>query len=266
MMLSVTASADYDLAEEMFLTLMVEPPIEGERHRVVQESLRTTPIPRCVLESDLYGNPQRRIQAPKGFFTFDFTAIVEALPEPTRYADDFDGQTASERGFGYDSETLLYTLPSRFCPSDLLNRMAVEKFGESKTVGEKVAAICEWTNRRIQFQPDRLQAFGTAGHTVTERMGGRHDMTHLVITFCRALGIPARYVSGYTLGMEPNDFHAWAQVFVGDAWLDVDATSERPRPALIPIAIGRDAADVPIFDGRGRAIRRGHTVFVELAQ
>lgn len=277
--LLVMASADYELPEEMFLTLMVEPPLRGAHHHVAQESLRTTPVPRCTLEQDLYGNPQRRVRAPRGFFTFDFTATIE-VDTPHRdvrqtvvgieseLAPTFESPTVA--GFLYDAQTILYTFPSRFCPSDLLTRMAHEKFGTGSGAGSGLAqvhAIHDWTHRRVHFIQEReCTATRTAVETVTQREGGRQEIAHLVITFCRALGLPARYVSGYALGLEPNDFHAWAQVFVGDTWHDVDATSLRPRTALVPIAVGRDAADVPIFHGWGRgAMCRDRSVSVEEA-
>ncbi len=67
----------------------------------------------------------------------------------------------------------------------------------------------------------------------------------MVIAFRRSLGtFPARYVSGYALGLEPFDFHAFAQVYLGGRWHNVDATYDGTREALIPIATGRDAADL----------------------
>ena len=84
----------------------------------------------------------------------------------------------------------------------------------------------------------------SAYDTATERIGVCRDFAHLVIAFCRGLDIPARYVSGYALGLEPPDFHGYAQVYLGGAWHNVDATCAEERPALIPIAHGRDAADV----------------------
>ena len=86
----------------------------------------------------------------------------------------------------------------------------------------------------------------SAYDTATERIGVCRDFAHLVIAFCRGLGIPARYVSGYALGLEPPDFHGYAQVYLGGAWHNLDATCADERPALIPIAEGRDAADVAV--------------------
>ena len=45
MLLTISATADYDLPEDTFLLLMVEPALSGPRHRVTEESLRTTPTP-----------------------------------------------------------------------------------------------------------------------------------------------------------------------------------------------------------------------------
>ena len=106
-------------------------------------------------------------------------------------------------------------------------------------------AIAEWVRRHVQYRYGTTDALTSAFDTATERVGVCRDFAHLVIAFCRALVIPARYVSGYALGLDPPDFHGFAQVYLGGTWY---MTSTPPfdgvRPALIPIAIGRDAADV----------------------
>ena len=66
MLISVRATAAYDLPEQTFLLLMVEPPLVGPAHRVQEERLQTTPTPFHELGTDVYGNPQRRIIAPEG--------------------------------------------------------------------------------------------------------------------------------------------------------------------------------------------------------
>ena len=80
MLISVRATAAYDLPEQTFLLLMVEPPLVGPAHRVEQERLLTTPTPFHELGTDVYGNPQRRISAPQGSFSFEFTATIETAP------------------------------------------------------------------------------------------------------------------------------------------------------------------------------------------
>src|SRR5271155_4180448 len=66
----------------------------------------------------------------------------------------------------------------------------------------------------------------SAFDTVTERVGVCRDFAHLVIAFCRGLDIPARYVSGYALGLETPDFHGYVQVYLGGTWHNLDATSD----------------------------------------
>jgi transglutaminase-like putative cysteine protease len=139
---------------------------------------------------------------------------------------------------------MIYALPSRYCQSDLLTRMAHDEFRHAKRGGERVLAIAEWVRRHVEYRYGTTDAMTSAFDTATERVGVCRDFAHLVIAFCRALNIPARYASGYALGLEPPDFHGFVQVYLGGAWHNVDATFEGVRPALIPIAVGRDAADV----------------------
>jgi transglutaminase-like putative cysteine protease len=235
MLLSVKASATYEFPVETFLCLMVEPPLVGPAHRVEEERLTTTPTAFCDLRSDLYGNPRRHVIAPGGRFSFEFRATIETAPNLALPPGAIEHPAQEIPG-----EAMVYTLPSRFCESDLLARMALDEFGHLPHGGARVLAIAEWVRRHVQYRYGTTDALTSA----TERVGVCRDFAHLVIAFCRALVIPARYVSGYALGLDPPDFHGFAQVYLGGTWYNVDATFDGVRPALIPIAIGRDAADV----------------------
>lgn len=239
MLLSVRAAAAYELPADMFVLLMVEPPLQGPAHRVRDEKLITTSTQTSELREDWYGNPQRRLLAPAGPFSFEFSATIEAdanRPIPAD-APELPPQDVP-------ADAMAYTLPSRYCQSDLLARMAYGEFGGMSPGGGRVLAIAEWVRRHVEYRYGTTDAMTSAYDTATERVGVCRDFAHLTIAFCRALGIPARYVSAYALGLEPPDFHGVAQVFLGGAWHYVDATFDGVRPALIPIAVGRDAADV----------------------
>ena len=239
MLLTVKASATYEFVVETFLCLMVEPPLIGPSHRVKEERLLTSPTVFCELRSDLYGNPRRHVIAPSGRFSFEFQATIETLPNVALPAGASEHQAQAIPG-----EAMVYTLPSRFCESDLLARMALDEFGHLPHGGARVLAIAEWVRRHVQYRYGTTDALTSAFDTATERVGVCRDFAHLVIAFCRALVIPARYVSGYALGLDPPDFHGFAQVHLGGTWHNVDATFDGVRPALVPIAIGRDASDV----------------------
>jgi transglutaminase-like putative cysteine protease len=242
MLLTVQAAASYELVAETFLCLMVEPSLQGPSHRVEEEHLSTTLTSYSALTQDLYGNVRRNLVAGQGIFSFAFTATIEAAPNR---AVPLDALPVPPREV--PPAVMIFTLPSRYCQSDLLSRMARGEFGHLPPGGEQVRGIAEWVRRHVEYRYGTTDALTSAFDTATERIGVCRDFAHLVIAFCRALDLPARYVSGYALGLDPPDFHGFAQVYLGGEWHNVDATVEGPRPVLVPIAVGRDAADVPML-------------------
>lgn len=257
MLVTVHSSAAYDLPAETFVLLMVEPPLQGPNHHVVEEHLSTTPTPYTNLWTDGFGNPQRRLVAPAGPFNFDFMGVVETDPN---VPVPLDAPEHSPREIPAD--TLVYTLPSRYCQSDLLARMAQDEFGKITPGGARVQAVADWVRHHVEYRYGTTDAKTSAFDTATERVGVCRDFAHLTISFCRALGVPARYVSGYALQLDPPDFHGWAQAYLDGAWHNVDATFEGVRPALIPIAVGRDAADVAMMTLWGAGTLRQQSITV----
>lgn len=241
MRLRVHARAVYELSTDSFVALMVEPALKGSAHALVQESLTTTPTMSSALSTDPFGNPQRHLMARQGPFFFDFAGTIEAAPNAPVPIDAVEHVPQE-----LPIQVRQYTLPSRYCQSDLLTRMAQGEFGLLARGGGRVLTIADWVRTRVEYRYGTTTSLTSAYDTATERIGVCRDFAHLVIAFCRALDIPARYVSGYALGLEPPDFHGYAQVYLSGAWHNVDATSQELRPALVPIAVGRDAADVPI--------------------
>jgi len=57
-------------------------------------------------------------------------------------------------------------------------------------------------------------------------------------------GYSARFVSGYAYGLNPPDFHAWFEAYLGGRWYLFDPTRLVPQSGLIRVGTGRDAADV----------------------
>ncbi|HEX8465499.1 MAG TPA: transglutaminase family protein [Abditibacterium sp.] len=241
MILQIHSRAAYDLPSDAFILLMIEPPLQGLTHRVLDEKLTTTSTPSTMLWNDIYGNPQRRFAAPSGRFSFEFSSQIE-----TQDNQNLPNDAVEHAPSDIPAECIIYTVPSRYCQSDRLQRLAQSEFGQMTPGGGRVNTIAAWIRQRVEYQYGTTDAMTSAYDTAAQRVGVCRDFAHLLISFCRAMGIPARYVSGYCLDLEPPDFHAYVQVYMGGAWHNVDATYEGVRPALVPIAVGRDAADVPI--------------------
>jgi transglutaminase-like putative cysteine protease len=241
MILQIRSRAAYQLPADAFILLMIEPPLRGTSHQVLEEKLLTSLTPSTQLWNDIYANPQRRFQAPAGPFSFDFSARIEAQPNVALPNDAVEHAPSD-----IPAECMIYTVPSRYCQSDRLERLALSEFGLMDRGGIRVNTIANWIRQRVEYRYGTTTSMTDAFDTATSRVGVCRDFAHLLISFCRALGIPARYVSGYCLELDPPDFHAYVQVYLSGQWHNVDATFEDIRPALVPIAVGRDAADVAI--------------------
>jgi transglutaminase-like putative cysteine protease len=150
------------------------------------------------------------------------------------------------------AEALVFVYPSRFCQSDLLARLAKREFNQDEAGFYRVTRICNWIFDRIEYLSGTTTQTTSAFDTVTQLAGVCRDFAHLAIAFCRALGIPARFVSAYAYGLNPPDFHAHIEAFLGGRWILFDPTRLAPQSSFVRIGRGRDAADTSfatIFGG-----------------
>ena len=159
-------------------------------------------------------------------------------------------------------EVVDYLMPSRYCQSDRLESLAVTEFGGLHG-GEQVIAIRDWVTDQLSYVPGSSNATTTAVDTYVDRQGVCRDYAHLVIALVRACGIPARMASVYAPGVDPPDFHAVAEVFLGGEWHLIDATGMATEAEMAKIGIGRDAADVSFLSAFGTAVMNSQSVSVE---
>jgi transglutaminase-like putative cysteine protease len=71
-----------------------------------------------------------------------------------------------------------------------------------------------------------------------------------MITLCRALSIPARFVTGIDYGADPilgpTDFHAYVEVYLDGRWYIFDPSGVAIPMGFLRISTGHDAADTAI--------------------
>jgi transglutaminase-like putative cysteine protease len=198
---------------------------------------------------DSFGNRCGRLFAPPGSFVLRNDAIVED-----------DGQTDPQ---GWDApqhevrdlpdDVLQFLLPSRYCEVDSeLSELAARLFNRVAPGWPRVQAICDFVHQHVRFDYLQARANRTALETFRERTGVCRDFTHLALTLCRCMNIPARYCTGYLgdIGVPPSphpmDFSAWLEVFLGGTWWAFDPRNNVPRIGRILMARGRDAADAAL--------------------
>jgi transglutaminase-like putative cysteine protease len=137
-----------------------------------------------------------------------------------------------------------FLLPSRFVPSDRLASFAMREFGDLPKGHGRVTAICNWLYDNIEYRRGSSNGQTTADESLLLRAGVCRDFAHLGITFCRALNIPARFVSCYAYGLEPRDFHAVFEAYLDGRWWLFDGTRQANLDGLVRIGVGRDAAEI----------------------
>lgn len=121
-----------------------------------------------------------------------------------------------------------------------------------------VQGLMDAVGGRLKFDSKITQTRTKASDAFDLGGGVCQDFAHLFIAACRALGLPARYVSGYVNHPGELATHAWAQVWGGDraGWVDVDPTTRKfVADNHVAIGFGRDYSDVPPNRGlwKGRA-------------
>ena len=159
-------------------------------------------------------------------------------------------------------ETIQYLMGSRYCPSDTFQTFVESEFA-GLDGGQRIIAMRDWIADRFTYKPGVSNSETTALETFVRRQGVCRDYAHVLITLARASAIPARIASVYALGVEPQDFHAVAEVFLGGEWHLVDPTGMAEEASMVKIGVGRDAADVAFLTAYGTASFNAQSINVE---
>jgi transglutaminase-like putative cysteine protease len=119
-------------------------------------------------------------------------------------------------------------------------------------IHEAIAA----TRARIRYDDGATGVATTAAEAWAVGGGVCQDYSHTLLSLLRAVGIPARYVSGYLHDEEEapgltvvGESHAWVESWDG-GWEAFDPTNDRSVGAAhVVVARGRDYDDVPPLKG-----------------
>lgn len=246
-------------------TILLVQPHPGMDHTLVREEWKLTPQIPMHTYQDSYGNRCQRIRLPIGESVLSYDALVTVTDAWDEVASDAPQLPVED----LPDDVLLYTLPSRFCLSDVLADTAWHLFGNIQPGWARVQAICDWVHTAIRFQYGTSTSLTTAVDVYGQRVGVCRDFAHLAVTFCRALNIPTRYVFGYLpdIGVpppdEPMDFCAWMEVYLGGRWWTFDPRNNTPRVGRVLIGRGRDALDVAMVTTYGAPILKQMTVWAD---
>jgi transglutaminase superfamily protein len=228
--------------------------------RILEEEFRTdTPLNIEEFRSSAEEKRFHRILCKAGPLQVHYKATVELT-----HHVDLAHQVQESTPGALPPDVVPYLYPSRYCESDSLVRFAQHEFQPSSSGFSRVTEICNWIFENVEYLRGSTNPNTSAYDTATERAGVCRDFAHLAIAFCRAVQIPARFVSGYAYNLQPPDFHAYFEAFLGGRWYIFDATRLVPQTGLIRIGTGRDAADTSFATLFGPITFQSMTISVEL--
>ena len=261
MKLTAGCELRFDVQAETPLMMMLRPR-SGAGQWIISETYEMEPPVPVTEFTDLYGNLCQRLIAPSGPFRVRTQATVQT--------DDLaDAEPGVPANLVQDmpDDVLHFLLPSRYCPADqpvIINK-AFEVVAAAAPGYDQAEAIRAWINANIRYEYNTSDATTSALETLEHGVGVCRDFTHLGISLCRSLSIPARMVVGYLHELKPMDLHAWFEAYVNGRWYTFDATQTQPKGNRITVAYGRDAADVAFITQFGPMTMTTMEVWVNAA-
>ena len=208
----------------------------GPEQRVLTETIKCTPDTVTEIATTAKGERVLRVEVPTGAFELAYAALVE-VERP-----EMPAMVLADRPGRLPLSILTYTLPSRYCESDRFAPLAWDLFGKVEDRAEQVRSICKWVSENVEYAAGSTDGRTSAWDVWQTRKGVCRDYTHLAIALCRALSIPARYVGGYAVGLEPMNFHACIEAYLGGAWRLLDPTDGIAPGLIVEATRGRDAS------------------------
>lgn len=264
------------------------PPVETAQHIVhlkprdtgsqslLQHELVITPVETRRSERiDVYGNTRTffSLQSVHDELLVVADSVV-ATREPAAAPLGAEGSPAWEavreqfryRAGGRWDPAAEFVFPSEYVPRhDDFAAYAHGSFAAGTPVLDAADALMRRIHAELRYESDSTEVETPAVQALAQRRGVCQDFAHIMIGCLRALGLPARYVSGYLLttpapgqprlvGCDAS--HAWVSVYApgpegaAGAWYDFDPTNERaPGADYVTVAVGRDFGDVSPMRG-----------------
>ena len=143
---------------------------------------------------------------------------------------------------------LAYLAPTQLTlPNDDLKAFAQNAVSQVEP-RERGQALADAVYGAVRYRSGTSDVQDSAAVAFKSGEGVCQDHAHVFIAAARALGMPARYVSGYLYTGDTRDAasHAWVDVWLGAeiGWQSIDVTHKRPAVrTYCRLAVGRDYLD-----------------------
>ncbi|GAA4679450.1 transglutaminase family protein [Frondihabitans cladoniiphilus] len=233
-------------------------PASTENQFVLSSNLRIEPNSGAHEYLDYWGTRVSSFEVlqPHRQLSLTATSLIEVRsaphPEHSFGWDDLAREVTRRAEFVEQLEQTPLTAP----PAEVVE-FAREAAASAASPCAAALRICELVGEQVQYLRGVTNVKSTAAEAWEAKAGVCQDIAHITLGALRAVGIPARYVSGY-LHPKPTaelretivgESHAWVEYFCG-SWNGYDPTNlidigERH----VVVGHGRDYNDVPPLRG-----------------
>ena len=200
----------------------------------------------------------------------------------------FEVETLRENPYDYLLSRGADQLPVRYDegPSSILAGYRVRQYDDAAVpafarelaegVGSRTLDFLSALNRRIDETCPRIVREEGSPYppeqTLALQTGSCRDVAVLFVEACRAVGLAARFVSGYQSGgmddQAPRYMHAWAEVFLpGGGWRGYDPThGVATADHHVPVAASRESPDATPVQGafQGTGVKSKMKAVIEI--
>jgi len=229
-------------------TLRLTPRRDGEQHTLAWSI--QAPGHRAE-QVDAHGNITHLLTLQEPYR--EISIVVGGVVEITRARD-----VLRERGA---LSPLAYLPPTALtAASDGIIALARDHLAGHGPLRQRLYELAQGVCARVRYQPGTTTVEDAAAAALERGEGVCQDQVHVLIACCRAMGIPARYVSGYFCSGSGRSggiaSHAWVEAWLSEeqGWHGIDVTHVEPAgTGHCRLATGRDYLDAaPV-----RGVRRG---------
>ncbi len=249
-------------------------PRESKGQQLLDYKIQITPQPAEISERiDYFGNYITRFSIQTEHIELKVTTKSKIVRDYAQFQDSFFSEAC--RGITLD-QTLLalrstdpdildarqYILESIFIgrADNNIRDYAEVSFKRNRSVFDAAFELMQRIYTDFQFVSGFTSISTPVAEVMKEKKGVCQDFAQIAIACIRAVGLPARYVSGYIETVPPKGkeklvgadaSHAWFSIFIpGFGWVDFDPTNNLiPMDQHIVVGWGRDYYDVPPLKG-----------------
>ena len=238
---------------DSFNEVRLQPPA-NEQQIIDSFLLKVLPAARLRHYADFYHNIIHHFEIPEPHtsLTVESQVRVTIKPAPVLGTDATPFPLARiaealrwERAYDFlQASRFVDTAPETW-------RLALDALGETKDTWQATLALMAFVHQHLKYEPASTSVHTHMKDVLAQRRGVCQDFAHVLLGLCRAVKIPACYVSGYLATESASATHAWVEVLIpGIGWRALDPTHNcQPGETYVKIAVGRDYADVAPVSG-----------------